>query len=149
VIDATLRRPRDVPKLIADAAKMRGDIATHKPPAGPLDVKLIEGGLVDAEFAVHVLQLGQHVGFDPDLATAIDILEGQGLLAAGFGSAFALLTRMLITLRLISPDSSEPPEASRMLVAQRCGHDDWGGLMSAYAAARALIAGEWRRIAAS
>jgi len=149
VIDATLRRPRDVPKLIADAAKMRGDIATHKPPAGPLDVKLIEGGLVDAEFAVHVLQLGQHVGFDPDLAAAIDILEGQGLLAAGFGSAFALLTRMLITLRLTSPDSSEPPEASRMLVAQRCGHDDWGGLMSAYAAARTLIAGEWRRIAAS
>ena len=149
VIDATLRRPRDVPKLIADAAKMRGDIATHKPPAGPLDVKLVEGGLVDAEFTVHVLQLGKHVGFDPDLAAAIAMLEGQGLLATGFGGAFALLTRMLITLRLVSPDSSEPPEASRTLVAQRCGHDDWDGLMAAYGAARALVAGEWRRISAA
>jgi len=149
VIDATLRRPRDVRKLIADAAKMRGDIATHKPPAGPLDVKLIGGGLVDAEFAVHVLQLGKHVGFDPDLASAIAMLEEADLLAAGFGNAFALLTRMLITLRLVSPDSSEPPQASRALVAQRCGHDDWDGLMAAYDAARGLIAREWRRVSAS
>ena len=77
------------------------------------------------------------------------MLEGQGLLATGFGGAFALLTRMLITLRLVSPDSSEPPEASRTLVAQRCGHNDWDGLMAAYGAARALIAGEWRRISAA
>ncbi len=147
IIRATLCRPRDGAKLLADAAKMRGDIATHKPPAGPLDVKLIEGGLVDAEFAIHLLQLGQHIGLDPDLAVAIAALEDAGLLAAGFGSAFALLTRMLITLRLVAPDSAEPPEASRGLVAQRCGHDDWEGLMAAYAAARALIAGEWRRVA--
>ena len=147
IIRATLCRPRDGAKLLADAAKMRGDIATHKPPAGPLDVKLIEGGLVDAEFAIHLLQLGQHIGLDPDLAVAIAALEDAGLLAAGFGSAFALLTRMLITLRLVAPDSAEPPEASRGLVAQRCGRDDWEGLMAAYAAARALIAGEWRRVA--
>jgi len=146
IIDKTLRRPRDPAKLIADAGKMRGDIAMHKPPAGPLDVKLVPGGLVDAEFAVHVLQLGSHVGFDPDLASAIGRLEEGELLAPGFGSAFALLTRMLITLRLVAPDSAEPPEASRLLVAQRCGHDDWDGLMAAYAAACALIAGEWRRI---
>ena len=146
IIDKTLRRPRDPAKLIADAGKMRGDIAMHKPPAGPLDVKLVPGGLVDAEFAVHVLQLGSHVGFDPNLASAIGRLEEGELLAPGFGSAFALLTRMLITLRLVAPDSAEPPEASRLLVAQRCGHDDWDGLMAAYAAACALIAGEWRRI---
>src|SRR3954466_7156460 len=113
IVEDTLRRPREVTKLIADAAKMRGDIATHKPPAGPLDVKLIAGGLVDAEFTVHVLQLSQHVGFDPDLSTAIGMLEGEKLLVAGFGQAFALLTRMLITLRLVAPDSTEAPEASR------------------------------------
>jgi len=146
IVADTLRRPRDVAKLIADAAKMRGDIATHKPPAGPLDVKLIAGGLVDAEFAVHVLQLSRHVGLDPDLARAIGVLESEGLLAAGFGAAFALLTRMLITLRLVAPDSAEPPEASRTLVAERCGHDAWGGLIAAYDAARALIGGEWRRV---
>jgi len=148
IIDATLRRPRDAAKLLADAAKMRGDIATHKPPAGPLDVKLIEGGLVDAEFAVHVLQLSRHVGFATDLSIAIAALEEEGLLATGFGAAFALQSRMLITLRLVAPDSAEPPEASRALVAQCCGHTNWDALMAAYAAARALIGQEWRRISA-
>ena len=33
-------------KARADAAKMRGDMARHKPPSGPLDIKLGEGGLV-------------------------------------------------------------------------------------------------------
>ena len=147
IIDDTLGRPRDAAALAADAIKMRGDIATHKPPAGPLDVKLIEGGLVDAEFAVHLLQLREKVGFDPDLATAIGALERARLLAPGFGEAFALLTRMLITLRLVAPDSTEPPEASRPLVAERCGYGDWSSLLDAYRSARALVSGEWRRVA--
>lgn len=147
IIDETLRRPRDKAALVADAVKMRGDIATHKPAAGPLDVKLIDGGLVDAEFAVHLLQLGEKIGFSPDLQVAIDMLETAGLLARGFGDAHALLTSMLITLRLVAPDSAEPPEASRRLVAERCGQRCWGDLLDAYAAARALIAREWRRVA--
>ena len=44
-------------KVAADAAKMRAEMERHKPPRGPLDVKLGPGGLVDLEFAVHVLQL--------------------------------------------------------------------------------------------
>jgi len=147
IIDDTLQRPRDTAALTADAVKMRNDIATHKPPKGPLDVKLVEGGLVDAEFAVHLLQLDRKIGLDPDLGRAIAALEGGGLIAAGFGAAFALLARMLITLRLVAPDSTEPAEASRGLVAQRCGYADWDALMAAYAEARALLAQEWRRVA--
>jgi glutamate-ammonia-ligase adenylyltransferase len=147
IIDKTLHHPRDAAVLTADAVKMRGDIAAHKPPAGPLDVKLIEGGLVDAEFTVHLLQLREKAGFDPDLDNAIAALTGAGLLGAGFADAFALLTRMLITLRLVSPDSGEPAEASQPLVARRCGHGDWPSLIAAYDAARALIAHEWRRVA--
>jgi glutamate-ammonia-ligase adenylyltransferase len=147
IIDQTLQRPRDTAALTADAVKMRSDIATHKPPKGPLDVKLVEGGLVDAEFTVHLLQLDRKVGLDPDLGRAIAALEGAGLIAAGFGTAFALLARMLITLRLVAPDSAEPAEASRTLVAQRCGHADWDALMAAYGEARALLAQEWRRVA--
>jgi glutamate-ammonia-ligase adenylyltransferase len=147
IIDETLRRPRDIAGLTADAAKMRDDIATHKKPAGPLDVKLIDGGLVDAEFTVHLLQLGRKVGLDPDLSVAIGDLQAEGLLGNGYLDAFELLARMLITLRLVAPDSTEPPEASRMLVAERCGHGDWKRLLEAYAAARALISREWHRIA--
>jgi glutamate-ammonia-ligase adenylyltransferase len=50
-------------------------------------------------------------------------------------------------LRLVSPQSTEPPAASRSLVALRCGYDDWEGLMAAYADARNLVAREWRRVA--
>jgi glutamate-ammonia-ligase adenylyltransferase len=147
IIDATLARSRDVAAITADAAKMRGDIAIHKPPAGPFDVKLIEGGLVDAEFAVHLLQLREGVGLDPRLAIATVALEQAGLIAPGFGEAHALLTRMLITLRLVAPKSDEPPIASQPLVARACGLADWPSLLVAYDSARALIGGEWRRVA--
>src|SRR3546814_12816510 len=53
------RPPRDV---VADAKAMRDDMAAHKPPAGPLDAKLLPGGLVDLEFAVHVQQLVHRTG---------------------------------------------------------------------------------------
>ena len=53
---AHLRHPRapgDPARIRADAAAMREEMARHKPPAGPLDIKLGPGGLVDLEFAVH------------------------------------------------------------------------------------------------
>jgi glutamate-ammonia-ligase adenylyltransferase len=147
VIDAALARPRDLPTLAAEAAKMRADITRHKPPAGAYDVKLVEGGLVDAEFAIHLLQLSSHIGVLPDLIAAAAALENAGFLAKGFGAAVALLQQMLIALRLIAPDGSCPPEPSRALMAQACRLADWKALESAYAQARALIAREWRRVA--
>jgi len=147
VIDAALARPRDAARLTADAVKMRGTIAEHKPPAGPYDVKLIDGGLVDAEFAVQLIQLRERQGVTPDFLAAARALEAAGLLGAGLADAVALMQRMLILLRLISPDSSEPPEPARALLAQGCGAGDWEALVEAYAVARALIAAEWRRVA--
>ena len=47
MIGEVLRRPRDDSRLTADVVAMRKEIATHKPPNGELDVKLVPGGLVD------------------------------------------------------------------------------------------------------
>ena len=66
-----LRSPADQAKIRADSAKMREEIARHKPPAGPLDIKLGPGGLVDLEFTVHTLQLTNRIGLDPRLEVAI------------------------------------------------------------------------------
>ena len=44
---------------------MRAEIERHKPPASAIDVKLGPGGLVDLEFAVHVLQLTTASGSTP------------------------------------------------------------------------------------
>jgi glutamate-ammonia-ligase adenylyltransferase len=146
IIAETLRRPRDPAVLAADAAKMRGDIGRHKPPAGPLDVKLIAGGLVDAEFCVHVLQLREGIGIDPRIEVAAEALIGAGLLDPEFGGAARLLTRMLVALRLVAPGGAEPDAVSRPLVAQACGASDWDGLIAAYADARRIVSAEWRRI---
>ena len=74
-----LRIPRDAAKVIKDAIKMRAEMERHKPPQSKLDVKLGPGGLVDLEFAVHVLQLTRHIGLDPRLEVAIDAARGREL----------------------------------------------------------------------
>ena len=57
VIDGVLAGDRPHRDMVADALAMRAEMALHKPPKGPLDAKLAPGGLVDLEFAVHVVQL--------------------------------------------------------------------------------------------
>ena len=80
MIDGILRHAaRRRRRSRADAAKMRAEMARHKPPAEPLDIKLGPGGLVDLEFAVHVLQLTRHVGLDPRLEVALEALARPSL----------------------------------------------------------------------
>ncbi|TNE39692.1 MAG: bifunctional [glutamine synthetase] adenylyltransferase/[glutamine synthetase]-adenylyl-L-tyrosine phosphorylase [Sphingomonadales bacterium] len=149
VIDAVLQVPRDPVELTKQAVKMRGMIAAHKPPAGPLDIKLAEGGLVDLEFLVQVTQLSRRVAFDPDLGASIRALAADGLLPADLAGAHDLLTRYLVVSRLVSPGSTEPPEATRPLVAARCGADDWGHLLAMLDEARQSVARSWGAIVAS
>jgi glutamate-ammonia-ligase adenylyltransferase len=145
----TLLRERDDATLTADVVKMRGEIARHKPPSGPFDVKLIDGGLIDTEFTVHLLQLRHRTGFDPRLRAAMRDLAERGLIDPAVIPAHELLTRMLVTLRLVSPASDEPPEASKPLVARTCGQPDWDSLVKAYERARGLISAEWKRVSAA
>jgi glutamate-ammonia-ligase adenylyltransferase len=148
IIGRTLRVDRDPAGLLREAVKMRGDIATHKPPAGPLDVKLMPGGLIDLEFLIHVTQLNYRTGFSPSLNVALDQLIGAGLLAPELREAADLLTRYLVVSRLVTPQSTEPAEESRWLVARACGAADWGELLARIAAARQSIGENWRALAA-
>ncbi|MCC6479398.1 bifunctional [glutamine synthetase] adenylyltransferase/[glutamine synthetase]-adenylyl-L-tyrosine phosphorylase [Sphingorhabdus sp.] len=146
IIAQTLAMPRDAARLADDIVKMRGDMATHKPPKGALDVKLLPGGLVDAEFVIHALQLRFGTAFHPQLDRAADALIAEALLPDGFAAAQALLTRLLVMLRLVAPDCEVPPEAARAVVAKALGFADWGEVMSAVDAARAVIGAEWQGI---
>src|SRR4030095_11118215 len=121
----TLAAPNDPAKIRADAAAMREEMARHKAPAGPLDIKLGPGGLVDLEFAVHTLQLTTHVGLDPRLEIALEALVDAGAIDGGADPDLRLLSRMLVVLRLVSAKAMEPAEESRTLVASLCGHEDW------------------------
>jgi [glutamine synthetase] adenylyltransferase / [glutamine synthetase]-adenylyl-L-tyrosine phosphorylase len=146
IILDTLRRSRDPAQLTADAVRMRGDIARHKPPSGPFDIKRGSGGLIDLEFAVHTLQLRHGIGINPHLEVAIAELLEAKLVPADTDPNLRLLTRMLVMFRLVSPTSAEPPEATRPLVAQACGMADWDALLEAHARARQRVAELWARV---
>jgi glutamate-ammonia-ligase adenylyltransferase len=141
-----LKKPRDAEALVADAARMRSEIALHKPPSGPLDVKLIPGGLVDLEFAVHTLQLRHGIGLDPHLETALAELAAAGLVPDEIDPALRLLTRMLVMFRLVAPGSEPPPPATRPLVAEACGQPDWDALLAACDEARQRVSALWREV---
>ncbi|WP_068078451.1 bifunctional [glutamate--ammonia ligase]-adenylyl-L-tyrosine phosphorylase/[glutamate--ammonia-ligase] adenylyltransferase [Novosphingobium lentum] len=144
IIDDVLCAPRDPGKLVADALEMRREMARHKAPKGPMDVKLARGGLVDLEFAVHVLQLRHGIGLTPQLGEAVSLLADAGLLPAATRAAHGLLTRLLVVVRLVAPDGAFPPESSRRIVAEACGIDSWDGLLAGLDHAKADVAAAWR-----
>ena len=146
MIDGILRMPRDTAKVVADAAKMRADMAKHKPPKSKLDVKLGPGGLVDLEFATHVLQLTTHVGLDTRLENALEALAAEGLVQANVVEALKLLSRMLVMMRLVAPWDVKPTPETWQLVAEACGAASWDALLAEHDAARQSIAELWNRI---
>jgi len=146
IIDEILRMPRDAAKVRTDAVKMRADMAKHKPPQGPVDVKLGPGGLVDLEFATHVLQLTTHVGLNPRLEEALAALAAESLVEANVVDALKLLSRMLVMMRLVAPGDVKPTPDTWQLVAQACGAETWDELLAEHDAARQSIAALWNRI---
>jgi [glutamine synthetase] adenylyltransferase / [glutamine synthetase]-adenylyl-L-tyrosine phosphorylase len=146
IIAAVLNAKRDRSNLLADAGKMRADMATHKPPKGVLDVKLGSGGLVDLEFCVHVMQLARGVGLSPQLGTAIAALASADLLPADMAEAHAFLTRVLVTLRLVAPTLEVPDAATQALIARACGAENWDDLLAALATVRQGVSRAWEEI---
>ncbi len=146
VIDGILRMPRGFATIARDAARMRAEIERHRPPHSAFDVKLGPGGLVDLEFAVHVLQLTKHVGLNTRLEVALEELEAESLVPANIVDALKLLSRMVVMMRLVAPGSVKPAPETWELVAHACGAASWGELLAEHDAARQRIAGLWNSI---
>jgi [glutamine synthetase] adenylyltransferase / [glutamine synthetase]-adenylyl-L-tyrosine phosphorylase len=146
LISEILKRSVDPSRLISDAVKMREEIARHKPPTGPLDVKLGEGGLVDLEFAVHLLQLLHKKGLQPRLESAVEQLSEAKLVPTTIVEAQHLLTQMLVTIRLIAPESARPTEESCELMARACGATDWDELLARHGQARQSVSALWAQV---
>ncbi|MDT8757343.1 bifunctional [glutamine synthetase] adenylyltransferase/[glutamine synthetase]-adenylyl-L-tyrosine phosphorylase [Sphingomonas psychrotolerans] len=148
IVDDVLHGARPQRDIVADAAKMRDDMAAHKPPAGPLDAKLLPGGLVDLEFAVHVLQLRHKTAFAPQLREAIGLLVGEGLLPATMLGAYDLLSRLLVTLRLVAPDAQPPGATTQALIARAVGLGAWDEVVASLERTRQEVADCWTGIRA-
>ena len=134
---------RDPDKLRADVLAMRSDMLAAKPARGPLDVKLLRGGLVDSEFLIHYLQLREGIGLAPALEQAIGQLHERGLLPARYGAQHLVLSRVLIAARLLAPDGEEPSGLARDALVRACGADSHKALLQRIDEARHEIAAQW------
>lgn len=156
IIASALAKVSDDEAMTNAVLQMRGNMARHKPPKGPLDVKLLPGGLVDVEFLVHHQQLGNYstlfakeqlgLPLSPDLVQAVPGLAAAGLLSQELLSAYKFLAKLLIIVRLVSPDCADVPEESRHIVSRACGVADWSALKARLEEARQLVLDEWLRI---
>jgi glutamate-ammonia-ligase adenylyltransferase len=140
IITAVLGGDRPERDVVAEATDMRREMALHKPPLGPLDAKLLPGGLVDLEFAVHMVQLTRRIGFEPNLQRAIDALIAAGAAPDGMARAYELLARLLVTLRLVAPTAEPPGPATQALIAQALRMGDWGQVVASLEATRHDVA---------
>ncbi|MFD1786982.1 bifunctional [glutamate--ammonia ligase]-adenylyl-L-tyrosine phosphorylase/[glutamate--ammonia-ligase] adenylyltransferase [Sphingomonas floccifaciens] len=143
IIGRVLHGDRPERDIRADATKMRADMAAHKPPSGPLDAKLLDGGLVDLEFAVHTLQLVHRTGFDSHLGRAIDALAAEGRIDPAMRAAHDFLTRLLVTARLVAPDGQPPSEATRALLARALRLEDFDAVLARLDATRQGVRAAW------
>lgn len=148
IIREVLDGARPERDIVADAAKMRDEMAAHKPPAGPLDAKLLDGGLVDLEFAVHTAQLRSRTGFDNNLGKAIDSLAAAGLMPPAMRTAHDFLTRLLVTMRLVAPDAQPPSLPTRALIARAVGVEDWDQVVASLDRTRQQVRACWGAIRA-
>lgn len=146
VIGRVLAGDRPARDITVDAAGMRREMKAHKPPRGPLDAKLADGGLVDLEFAVHVLQLRERVGFTPDLGSAIDMLISAGHLSPDMRPAHDFLTRLIVAARLVAPDADVPPDVTKPIVATALDMQDWDSVLPTLDATRRAVGECWAAI---
>ncbi len=147
VLADVLGRARPPGPLIADIAAMRARMAEHKPPSGPLDVKLGRGGLVDLEFGLAAVQLAAGTPFPTPLVAATAQAEAMGTAPPGMARAATLLESMLILLRLTGDGAAiAASPAAQAAMAASCGHADWPSLIAAHDAARDAVAAWWEQI---
>lgn len=146
VIDDILTIRRDPVQLRVDVLSMRAEMAVHKSPKGPLDAKLLRGGLVDLEFLIHFMQLRDRRGLAPGLGDALGQLVEAGSLTASLQEHHDFLTRLLVSSRLLSPDMSVPAAAAMAALARACGCDSGEALVQRLWAARIAIAQSWQAV---
>ena len=142
ILGDVLCRQRDEKELREDLLKMRGEMAAHKPPKGPLDAKLLRGGLVDIEFLVHFLQLRDRKGQTPQIDAALLAIPEVADLAEAHG----LMTRLLVGTRLLAPDLAIPGEGPKAILARLCEAEHFESLLTGFADARKQVAGKWQAL---
>jgi glutamate-ammonia-ligase adenylyltransferase len=137
-VERALRRPRDRARTAADVREMRELMARERPPSGPWDLKLSEGGLVDIEFAAQFLQIacaGEGGPLAQNTGDALTALAAGGLADGAVLGELAEAWRLqqdlsqLLKLALgAKADPAQEPKALQALLARAGGARDLKGL---------------------
>lgn len=154
ITQGVVQRSRDEKTLKKAVLSMRAEIARHKRPGGPLDIKLLRGGLIDFEFLIHFLQLrggadlAQHheAAFDPDLATAVAALVEVGLLPDRLRAHYDLMARLLVAGGLLAPSGTEPPDSAARALARACKAEDYPALLHQVEEALQCVRETWLEV---
>ena len=145
-IEAALRRPGDAAGRAEDVRDMRALMARERPASGFWDTKLIEGGLVDIEFAAQSLQLAGAAGGGPlrqNTLAALDALREAGAAPVAhltaLTTAWRLQQNLSQLLKVALEDGADPssePAALRSLLAKAGGARDFVSLRARLTTAR-------------
>ena len=153
IIDAGAELIRAIPRsglLVATVAALLlgwiGSAMLRREVAGGRAVRTLSTLALVGILVTVFLQIAR---FDPRLEYAIAALVDAGHLTAQADADLRLLSRILVTMRLVAPDSNEPPQRSRALVATLCGHASWDKLLAAHHHARQRIADLWASVRTS
>ena len=144
-IDAILRPRGDGDRVREDALAMRARMAEAKPASGPLDVKLLPGGLVDLEFIVHVEQLTTGKGLRASLEDAVAALVAAGRLDEELVAVARTLGDLLFVLRLTAPDGRFASRSARALTERACHLVEADEIEATVLHARAAVGRQWHR----
>ncbi len=134
IIDEVLAQKRDLSKVAADVAEMRGMIDKEKPPSDLWDFKLIPGGLVDIEFIAQYLELiapAQDLQMPPSGASTGDVLKMLGPHALQANDietvleALQLFTELSQVVRLCIEGDFELKDAPSGLIDLVCRAGDY------------------------
>jgi glutamate-ammonia-ligase adenylyltransferase len=139
-LDALFAEAQDRATVTAAVREMRALMDTHKPPAGPMDVKLMKGGLVDLEFVLEARALVAGVRMPPALDAA------ARMLAPDLEGPHRLLMTVLLLLRLIAPaDGAAAPDRAQMaLLAKACGKASAAEVRREVGLARDAVLAAWQ-----
>ena len=86
---------------------------------------------------VYYLQLRDRTAFDPDLGVAVRTVLPD------LADVHDLLTRTLVALRLVAPDSGVPGPAARLLLGELTGESD---IEAALGLAKRRVIEAWSRV---
>ncbi len=135
-VDAALRRPRPEADVAGDVRAMRDLMARERRPQGFWDLKLIPGGLVDAEFVGQFRQLQAAAAGGPlTVSTLAQLIDDPAL-----AEAWRLQQRLAQLFACAFDDRPVPedePAALRQRLADAAGEVDFAALVARLADARA------------